>query len=120
MIHNASSPCQWQHVDSLCDTDDYASRGFSIAETVKLRCWLNEPSFLGQDESEWPRLPEEIPELPEKDREHKRKNVQVYMTIEEDNLQSILSRYSCLYKLLTFVAKFLSFKKFAYAANLEK
>ena len=110
VIHNASSPCQWRHVDSLRNPADYASRGFSIAETAKLRYWLNGPSFLGQEESEWPRLPDEIPELPEEDRELKKKNAQVHMTLQEDSLQSHLSRYSSLYKLLTSVAWLLRFK----------
>ena len=69
VIQGASSPCQWRHVDSLRNTAYYDPRGFSTAETVKLRCWLNGPSFLDQDESEWPRLRDEMPELPEEDRE---------------------------------------------------
>ena len=110
VIHNAFSLCQWRHVDSLRNPADYASRGFSIAETAKLRCWLNGPSFLGQDESEWPRLPGEISGLPEEDRELKKKNAQVHMTVQEDSLPSLLSRYCCLYKLLTSVAWLLRFK----------
>ena len=110
VIQGASSPCQWRHVDSLRNTAYYDPRGFSTAETVKLRCWLNGPSFLDQDESEWPRLRDEMPELPEEDRELKGKNVQVYLTVEEDNLQSLLSRYSSFYKLLTSVAWLLRFK----------
>ena len=110
MIHVASSPCQWRHVDSLRNPADYASRGFSIAETAKLWCWLNVPSFLGQEESEWPRLPDENPELLKEDRELKKKNAQVHMTVLEDSLQSLLSRYTCLYKVLTSVAWLLRFK----------
>ena len=112
VIHDASSPCQWRHVDSLRNPADYASRGFSITETEKLRHWLNGPSFLVQGESEWPRAPDEIPELPDEDCELRRKHVQVHMVVQEDSLQSLLSRYSSLYKLLTSVAWLLRFKNY--------
>ena len=106
MIHDASFLCQWRHVHLLCNPADYAT----IAETAKLRCWLNGPSFLGQEENEWPRLPDEIPELPEEDHELKKKDAQVHMMVQEDSLKSLLSRYSCFYKLLTSVAWLLCFK----------
>ena len=112
VIHDASSPRQWRHVDSLRNPADYASRGFSGSKTQKLKHWFNGPPFLGQVESEWPRQPVEIPDLPEDDRELKRKKVQVHMLMQENSLQPLLLRYSSLYKLLTSVAWLLRFKNY--------
>ena len=112
MIHDASSPRQWRHVDSLRNPADYASRGFSSSETQKLKHWFNGPAFLSQIESEWPKQPDEVPDLPEDDRELKRKKLQVYMLQQEDSLQPLLLRYSSLYKLLTSVTWLLRFKNY--------
>ena len=111
VIHDTSSPCQWRHVDLLCNPADYVSRCFSITETVKFRYLLNGPSVLVQEESEWPRLPDEIPELPEEDRKLKRKNIQVHMTVQESRLQFLLSRCSSIYKLLKSVAWLLCLRR---------
>ena len=102
IIHDASSPYQWRHVDSLHNPADYASRGFSSSEARKLRHWFTGPAFLNQ-ESTWPKLPDQIPDLPEDDHELKRK-AQVHMSIQEHCLQPLLLRYSSFYKLLTSVA----------------
>ena len=112
VIHNASSPHQWRHVASLHNPADYASRGFSGSETQKLKHWFNGPAFLGQVGSEWSRQPVEIPDLPEDDRDLKRKKVQVHMLMQENSLQPLLLRYSSLYKLLTSVAWLLRFKNY--------
>ena len=112
IIHDAYSPCQWRHVDSLRNPADYASRGFSSSEARKLRHWFNGPAFLDQEESEWPKQLDEIPDLPEDDHELKRKRAQVHMAIQEDGLQPVLLRYSSLYKLLTSVAWLLRFKNY--------
>ena len=103
VIHNASSPCQWRHVDLLRNRADYASRGFSSSETWKSLRWLNGPALSDQEESQWPKQPDEIPDLPEDDHGLKRKKLQVYMSIQDDSLQPLLLRYSSLYKLLTSV-----------------
>ena len=51
IIHDASSPHQWRHVDSLHNPADYASRGFSSNEARKLRHWFTGPAFLNQEDS---------------------------------------------------------------------
>ena len=86
IIHDASSPYQWRHVDSLSNPTDYASRGFSGSEARKSRHWFNGPAFLDQEESKWPKQPDEIPDLPEDDHELKRKKAQVHMSIQEHSL----------------------------------
>ena len=119
IIHDPFSPCQWRHVDSLRNPADYASRSFSSTEPRKSRHWFNGPAFLNQQESKWPKQPDEIPDLPEDDYELKKKKAQVYMSIQEDSLQPLLLRYSSLYMLLTSVTWLLRFKN-CYAANLER
>ena len=112
IIHDASSPCQWRHVDSLRNPADYASRGFSSSEARKSRHWFNGPAFLDQEESEWPKQLDEILDLPEDDHELKRKKAQVHMSIPGDSLQPLLLRHSSLYKLLTSVTWLLRFKNY--------
>ena len=90
---------------------DYASGGFSNSETRKSWHCFNGSAFLDQEESEWPKKPDQIPDLPEDDHELKRKKVQVHMSIQEDSLQALLLRYSSLYKLLMTVAWLLRCKK---------
>ena len=97
IIHDAFFPCQWRHVDSLHNPAHYASRSFSSSEPRKSRHWINGPACLDQEESNWPKQPDKIPDLPEDDHELKRKKAQVYMSIQEDSLQALLLRYSSLY-----------------------
>ena len=87
IIHDASSPCQWRHVVLLSNPADYASRDFTSIEARKSRHWLNGPAFLGQEESKWPKQPDESPDLPDNDHELKRKKAQVHMSIQEHSLQ---------------------------------
>jgi len=111
VIRDTSSPRQWRHANSLRNPADYASRGFSSSETQKLKHWFNRPVFLSQVESEWPKQPDEIPDLPEDDCELKRKKVQVHLFVQEDSLQPLLCYFS-LYKLLMSVAWLLRFKTY--------
>ena len=96
IIHDTSSLYQWRHVDSLNNPADYASRGFSSSEARKSRHWFNGPALLDQEESKWPKQPDEIPDLPEDDHELKRKKAQVHMSIQEHSLQPLLLHYSSL------------------------
>ena len=41
IIDDASSPYQWQHVDSLRKPADYVSRGFSSSEARKTSHWAS-------------------------------------------------------------------------------
>jgi len=79
-------------------------------DSEKLRLWLQGPDFLKEEEYEWPSLQIEIPSLCDDDLELKRRKSQIHIVVQEDVLQSLLSRYSSLYKLQTSVAWLLRFK----------
>ena len=79
-------------------------------DSEKLRLWLEGPDFLKEEECKWPSLQIEIPSLCDDDLELKRRKSQIHIVVQEDVLQSLLSRYSSLYKLQTSVACLLRFK----------
>ncbi|KAK2551629.1 hypothetical protein P5673_027396 [Acropora cervicornis] len=97
-IHRSSNPA------------DLASRGLLSIDSEKLRLWLEGPDFLKEEECKLPSLQIEIPSLCDDDLELKRRKSQIHIVVQEDVLQSLLSRYSSLYKLQTSVAWLLRFK----------
>ena len=48
MIHDASKPSQWRHVNSSSNPADHASRGLKTYEKVKLQQWLEVQNFCGK------------------------------------------------------------------------
>ncbi|XP_068726592.1 uncharacterized protein [Montipora capricornis] len=110
IIHDVSSSGQWRHVDSQLNPADLASRGLLSIDSEKLRFWLEGPDFLKEEELTWPSLQIEIPSLRDDDLELKRRKSQVHTVVQEDVLQSFLSRYSSLYNLQTSVTWLLRFK----------
>ena len=112
IICDVSLPRQWRHVDSRSNPTDLASRGLSNIDPVKLRFWLGGPDFLKEEESRWPKQPEQLPDLCKDDCELRRKRSHVHTVVQDDVLQSLLSRYSSLYKLQTPVAWLLRFKDY--------
>ena len=110
IIHDVSSSRQWRHVDSKSNPADLASRGLLSIDSEKLRLWLEALDFLKEEECKWPSLQIEIPSLCDDDLELKRRKSQIHIVVQEDVLQSLLSRYSSLYKLQTSVAWLLRFK----------
>ena len=112
IIHDVSLPHPWYHVDSRSNPAELASRGLSNIDPVKLRFWLGGPDFLKVEESRWPRQPEQLPDWCEDDCELRRKRSRVHTVVQDDVLQSLLSRYSSLYKLHMSVAWLLGFKDY--------
>ena len=110
IIHDVSSSRHWHHIDSQSNPVDLASRGLLSIDSEKLRFWLDGPGFLKEEESKWPSLQLEIPSLCDDDLELKRRKSEIHTVVQEDVLQSLLSRYSSLYKLQTSVAWLLRFK----------
>ena len=110
IIHDVSSSRQWRHVDSQFNPADLASRGLLSIDSEKLRFWLEGPDFLKEEEHKWPSLQIEIPSLRDDDLELRRRKSEVHTVVQEDVLQSLLSRYSSLYNLQTSVAWLLRFK----------
>ena len=94
MIHDASKPSQWRHVNSSSNPADHASRGLKTYEKVKLQQWLEGPEFLWQDQKYWPVQPEQLSELPTDHKELKKKTAEVHTILVNDNLDDLLRRYS--------------------------
>jgi hypothetical protein len=58
VIHEGSEVSQWRYVNTKVNPADEASRGQSAKEFIRNKRWINGPSFLWQNESEWPDTPE--------------------------------------------------------------
>ena len=56
-IHDASSPTQWNYVDTHTNPADDASRG---VPSNSLQRWIEGPGFLTKAPDEWPKRPEEL------------------------------------------------------------
>ncbi|XP_068738988.1 uncharacterized protein [Montipora capricornis] len=110
IIHDVSSSRQWRHVDSQFNPADLASRGLLSIDSEKLQFWLEGPDFLKEEEHKWPSLQVQIPSLRDDDLELRRRKSEVHTVVQEDVMQSLLSRYSSLYNLQTSVAWLLRFK----------
>ena len=65
-ILDITSPSQWRHVPTASNPADCASRGMSPSELSQHHLWWQRPSWLKQDEMEWPTrekiTAEEVPE----------------------------------------------------------
>ena len=69
LIHNASKPTQWRHVDTKQNLADIASRGLMPSQLEKGKIWFEGPQFLYKPEDQWPTQPQVLQELPEDDAE---------------------------------------------------
>lgn len=64
IIHDATSPDQWRHIESNSNPADIASRGIDASDNESLSVWLNGPDFIWHDSVHWPQqqLPHEVVE----------------------------------------------------------
>jgi len=53
-IHEESNPDQWRYVSTKVNPADKATRGLSADELSTDDCWWHGPTFLQNDQSEWP------------------------------------------------------------------
>ena len=112
-IHDISTPSQWRHVSSDLNPADYASRGFNPHERTKLKIWLEGPSFLLKDESQWPNQPTQLPEIDENDQNVKRsKKVQAHAVMQDQGFDSLVYHYSSWYGLKKALAWLSRFKNY--------
>ena len=108
IIHDATTPSQWRHVDSASNPADIASRGIGGDETEKLQEWLYGPYFLLTPEENWPRGVSAY-EIPEGDVELK-KDVAVNAVVTEHGLNKMIEHFSDWTKLIRGVAWLSRFK----------
>ncbi|XP_013384334.1 uncharacterized protein LOC106154518 [Lingula anatina] len=127
IIHDASSPSQWRYISSGENVADYASRGIHLDQPNEdaIQTWLNGPKFLWKPEHEWPEQPEILHDIPSDDRELKKGQTRVCLSLItefpkacEDKLEEMVNRFSQWYNLQKAVAWLLRFK--SYLQNRDK
>ena len=111
-----SSPSQWRHVDSKSNPADDVSRGQTATEMIDNKRWLQGPSFLWLDESDWPKSPF-LRDLKDEDPEVKTKKdvVTIYATSKLDQtsvVDMLLERRSSWHNLKKDVAWLLRVKEY--------
>lgn len=55
IIHDGSSPAQWNYVDTKRNPADDCSRGLKAEELLQKEGWKNGPEFLTKSKEEWPK-----------------------------------------------------------------
>ena len=104
-IHDASSPSQWNHVDTGSNPADDASRGLQVDALLESKRWLDGPEFLWQSKEFWPKRPATMGEIEENNPEvKKKKSFVVTASQATSNMNEIFVRFSSWYRLKKFVA----------------
>ena len=110
-IREGSSPSQWRHVDSQSNPADDASRGLTAEELLTCTRWQNGPSFLCENETQWPKTPDLGRKVPDNDPEVKTAKI---CMIEQSrcisDINDLLKRRSSWYAVKKDVAWLLRFK----------
>lgn len=92
VIHECSTPEQWQHVESSANPADVASRGIDPSDTIGIQEWLYGPKFLYQNPLILPSRVS-VPEIPSNDVEVK-KEIVITTVVTSDALNTVIDRYS--------------------------
>lgn len=111
-IRNASSPSQWNYVDTKQNPADDASRGLQGDAFLNSERWLNGPEFLWQPKETWPQRPPGLERFNEDDPEEKREKRSLAINSKEpdDILQRLVVQVSSWYRLKKFVAWLLRYR----------
>ena len=96
IIREHSAPNQWNYVESKNNPADDCSRGLRAEEIIRSERWLNGPSFLWLDQSEWPQQSIEMPQQAECGL--------TSVKAETDSLMQLFKRRSSWYRLKRDVA----------------
>ena len=121
VIHSASSPKQWRHVDTKKNPADIASRGLMPIDAEKAKLWFEGPPFLLRPKNQWPEQPKILSALAADDPELKSKvTVNLVLTDPSDVLHRLLTRYSSLIRLKKSVAWLLRYKRYLYVKTFAK
>ena len=106
VLHDSSSPEQWRYMNSELNPADDVSRGLSASDLVQGTRWKNGPAFLWKAETEWPSLPERVPDLLSEDCEVKRRaeSCAVKLSVHDDSIKLLFERHSNWFRLTKSVA----------------
>ena len=113
LIRDCSRLNQWKYIDTKENPADDASRGLNGLALIEGKRWLQGPAFLWKPESEWPRQPRMVNQVPADDPEVKGTTVASSNVVIVNQSASAASKliYHFSDRLRTAVAVFLRVKK---------
>ena len=118
-IHQVSTADQWRHVGTKLNPADDC-RGLSDDEMIRIDRWLQGPAFLSLQEIEWPQMP--ICNFKILDVSEVKKVVKLFVL--EANapspLEILITRFSCLHRLIKAAALLLRFRSWLQSRKLKK
>ena len=102
LIRELTSVLAWRYVDTASNPADLASRGMKVDDFLSSDLWMSGPTFLGQDETEWPLLPDDVKIADLKgDAEVKTEAIICEaVTLEMSGIEKLVASTSCWNKLL--------------------
>lgn len=95
-IHSNTDVTRWKYIKSSENPADCASRGIDPPELANHPLWWNGPVWLNKPESTWPSRYEST----EVNNDIEIKTIATHMTLILDDRLDLLSRFSCINKLL--------------------
>ena len=113
IICEGSSPSQWRHVRTELNPADDVSRGLSFEQLIRSQRWFHGPSFLVEDDSTWPDLPElNVDSAQLETKAGANCCAAINCDTSESVIDRLCQRYSSFYKLKKSVAWLLRVKTF--------
>ncbi|KAJ8358081.1 hypothetical protein AAFF_G00035180 [Aldrovandia affinis] len=113
MIREATKPSQWKYVRTTENPADLPSRGLKAKSLAQSRAWIDGPSFLLNNECDWPEQPMQRKESLQNDPEVKNMATVNTIKVEEDKepMNKLIDYYSEWHKLKRAVAWILKLKR---------
>ena len=111
IIRENSDVNQWRYIETKKNPADHTSCGLIPSYSKKVKSWISGPEFLWQEDSKWPNLKDQLPDISNEDLEVKT-NVSInVIKIECDILSDMVERISSWKKLLRVMAFVMKFMK---------
>ncbi|KAJ8367139.1 hypothetical protein AAFF_G00330740 [Aldrovandia affinis] len=113
VIREATKPSQWKYVRTTENPADLPSRGLKAKSLAQSRTWIDGPSFLLNNECDWPEQPMQRKESLQNDPEVKNMATVNTIKVEEDKepMNKLIDYYSEWHKLKRAVAWILKLKR---------
>ncbi|XP_063860622.1 uncharacterized protein LOC135100932 [Scylla paramamosain] len=120
-IHEHSDSEQWRHVPSTQNPADDANHRLQGAELHENHRWLQGPLFLKLDETRWPTLVQNIPELTDGDAEAKKPCISLTAQVGQEAyaVERLWTYHSSWHQLLKSVAWFRRFIQWRFGESEE-
>ncbi|XP_077381790.1 uncharacterized protein LOC144021408 isoform X1 [Festucalex cinctus] len=113
MIRESTKPSQWKYVRTTENPADLSSRGVKAKSLTQLKAWIDGPSFLLNDECDWPEQPMQRKESLHDDVEIKSKETINMITVKDEvePMDKLINYYSEWQKLKRGVSWILKVRK---------